>query len=493
MFQLSEFERFLSLDGRFEDLNYPLTNVETDSRKVSSETLFVALPGVESNGWDYLDAVEKQGCKYAIVPSNVGKEIFQNRNGSLNVIASDNVYAFLKALVEQSIGKAPRHLIAVTGTNGKSSICFYVAQLADAIGLTSAIIGTFGVGKLNSLREAKQTTPDLLTLQKTLARFEKECVDLVAFEVSSHALDQNRVNGVAINTAIFSNLSQDHLDYHGSMENYAEAKRKLFRLPSVARAIFCSQSDYYNFMSEKANGERLYYGERSEDDFAISNVVYHAAGCTFTLSVAEAHYEVELPLMGEFNVENAVGALASVWPLTENKLALISALNELKGAPGRMEKVLLESTAKTPVVLVDYAHTPDALSVALKALSVHSNAPVTCVFGCGGDRDKGKRSQMMQAAFENADKIILTTDNPRTESPDDIIQDALKGISEIERQKVIVDKDRRNAIEHAILSASSNEIVLIAGKGHETYQDVNGVKYHFDDKEEALSALKKYA
>lgn len=493
MFWLEQFERYIDHTGERVDVNYPFIQVKTDSRKVSSETLFVALPGVSSNGWDYLSLVAEKGCRYAVVPTYVAKGLIASNSTDLNIIGSDDVYALLSSIVKKTIGSFPSHLIGVTGTNGKSSVSYYIAQLADAMGLSGAIIGTFGVGKLNNLESAKQTTPDVLTMLKTLAQFNQDGVDLVAFEASSHALDQDRVAGIEIDTAVFTNLTQDHLDYHGTMESYATAKRKLFRLDTLKHAVFCSKSDYCNFMAEDSKGDKSYYGERPSDDFVIRDVTYHSLGCSFLLLTKSGHYSVELPLMGEFNVDNAVAALASLWPLFDDKVALISSLTSLKGAPGRMERVTLSEGANVPVVLVDYAHTPDALSVALKALAVHSKGPITCVFGCGGDRDKGKRPEMMRAALDLADKVVLTTDNPRSEIPSEIMQDALSGVAECERQRVILDEDRRSAIEFAIATASINEIVLVAGKGHETYQEIGGVKSHFDDREEALNALKKYA
>ncbi|SBS36983.1 UDP-N-acetylmuramoyl-L-alanyl-D-glutamate--2, 6-diaminopimelate ligase [Marinomonas spartinae] len=464
------------------------THLETDSRKIDASGVFFALPGVTSHGWDYLDKVASLGGRVAVVPRHLNLS-----HPVLELIHVEEPASVLIKCLYYMVGLPPKHLVAVTGTNGKSSICFYLTQMAQATGFVSGLIGTFGVGPLDQLQEAKQTTPDLLSMHQLLSKMAGQGVDFVAFEASSHALDQGRLYGVPFQTAVFSNLSRDHLDYHGTMEAYALAKRRLFSFPTVEQAVLCLDDPQAFFMAEvvrdKAN--TLYYSESNEKaDFYVTDLQFHPAGCEFTLCHPQGKTSVILPLLGRFNVQNALAALASLWSFSTNKALLISALKELKGAPGRMEKVSvdsLSSTSNRPTVVVDYAHTPDALKVALEALKEHSSGRVICVFGCGGDRDRGKRPIMLSTALQYADDVWLTSDNPRTEDPERIIRDAVEGVSE--HAFFQVEVDRRVAIVRAITSASDQDIVLIAGKGHETYQDIQGVKHHFDDKEEALRGL----
>jgi UDP-N-acetylmuramoyl-L-alanyl-D-glutamate--2,6-diaminopimelate ligase len=460
------------------------SHLETDSRKVDSNSVFFALPGVASNGWDYLDQVVALGCNVAVVPASL-----MLQRDDIELISVVHPAQLLTACLHGFFGRMPSHIIAVTGTNGKSSICFYVAQLAQYLGLSSGLVGTFGVGPLNRLSEAKQTTPDLLSLHLTMMEMAKEGVDLVAFEASSHALDQGRIEGVPFQTAVFSNLSRDHLDYHGDMNAYALAKQRLFAFPNVAHSVFCSDDDYAAFMASAAKtSQRHYYSEQNSDaDFYVRDLLMEPTGCRFLLCHPEGESHVFLPLLGRFNVQNTLAALASLWYDVSDKKELIAGLSALHGAPGRMEKV---QRLNAPLVVVDFAHTSDALKVALQALKEHSSGRLICVFGCGGDRDRGKRPLMMATALQYADYVWLTSDNPRTEPIEQIFSDILAQTNQAEAFSF--EPDRRVAIRQAVLSAGPDDVVLIAGKGHETYQDIQGVKHHFDDKEEALRAVEAY-
>ncbi|AWY01162.1 UDP-N-acetylmuramoylalanyl-D-glutamate--2,6-diaminopimelate ligase [Marinomonas primoryensis] len=460
------------------------THVETDSRKADPQCVFFALPGVVTNGWDYLDSVVSLGCKVAVVPAGLCL-----KRDDIELVCVDNPTELLVACLQGYFGHMPKHIVAVTGTNGKSSICYYIAQLAQSIGLNSGLVGTFGIGPLNDLSEAKQTTPDILSLHLTLMAMAGSGVDLVAFEASSHALDQGRVDGVPFQTAVFSNLSRDHLDYHGDMTAYALAKQRLFTFKSVSNSIFCLDDSYASFMAEAAKGsDSHYYSEQnSRADFFVKDLILEPTGCRFILCHPEGEDAVFLPLLGRFNVQNALAALASMWRIADDKGALIRGLSALRGAPGRMDKV---QELNAPLIVVDFAHTSEALKVALQALKEHCSGRLICVFGCGGDRDRGKRPLMMAAALQNADYVWLTSDNPRTESIEQIFLDAL--VQTHDDELFSVEPDRRVAIANAILSATPNDVVLIAGKGHESYQDIQGIKHHFDDKEEALKAVKSY-
>ncbi|ETX10367.1 UDP-N-acetylmuramoylalanyl-D-glutamate--2,6-diaminopimelate ligase [Marinomonas ushuaiensis DSM 15871] len=459
--------------------------MEVDSRKVDEQTVFFALPGVTSNGWDYLDKVADLGCSVAVVPSYLDLQ-----HNKLELISVADPVKLLVTCLHRFFGHMPKNMIAVTGTNGKSSICYYIAQLAQSIGLRSGLVGTFGVGPLGNLSEAKQTTPDILSLHLTLMEMAKSGVDLVAFEASSHALDQGRIEGVPFQTAVFSNLTRDHLDYHGDMASYALAKQRLFSFPGVSHSVFCMDDEYAPFMAEAVgNSDCYYYSEQNSlADFYVKDLSFAPSGCHFVLCHPEGESRIRLPLLGRFNVQNALAALASLWYEVKSKEALIKGLSSLCGAPGRMDKV---ERNNAPLVVVDFAHTSDALKVALQALKVHSNGKLICVFGCGGDRDRGKRPLMMDAALSNADYVWLTSDNPRTESVGQIFSDVLIDTPP-NNELFRFEPDRRVAIQKAVLSANQGDVVLIAGKGHENYQDIQGVKYHFDDKEEAQKALKMY-
>lgn len=464
--------------------HYAYTHLETDSRKIDAHGVFFALPGVASDGWLYLDKVAELGGRVAVVPEHLNLT-----HERLELLHVKDPAALLVACLYAFFGVPPSAMVAVTGTNGKSSICYYLAQIAQSIGHASGLIGTFGMGPMGALQTASQTTPDLLSLHRLLIDMAEQNIDFVAFEASSHALDQGRLYGVPFQTAVFSNLSRDHLDYHGSMDSYASAKRRLFSFPSVTRGVFCIDDAYASFMREGLSSDckHYYYSENNpQADFYTKELHLTPAGCQFTLCHPDGEDAVFLPLLGRFNIQNALAALASLWESEVDKTRLISALASLQGAPGRMERVVANNG---PAVVVDYAHTPDALKVALQALKEHSHGRLVCVFGCGGDRDKGKRPLMLQVALAYADRVWLTSDNPRTESPEQIIDDALVGVSV---SAVNVDVDRRSAIAKAIAGAAQGDIILIAGKGHETYQEINGVKHHFDDKEEALKVLKNY-
>ncbi|SBS33081.1 UDP-N-acetylmuramoyl-L-alanyl-D-glutamate--2, 6-diaminopimelate ligase [Marinomonas aquimarina] len=485
MFSFEQLLQWLHLENRWKIEQGEYRSLETDSRLVDAETVFIALPGVSSNGWDYLEQVAEKGCRVAIVPQGLG--LHSDRMVLLEVA---HIELVLAQLARQIYGPVPEHIVAVTGTNGKSSICYYIAQLAQALGLKSAMIGTFGIGVLGNLQDAKQTTPDLLTLHKLLSSFAQQGVALVAFEASSHALDQQRLAGVPVSTAVFSNLTRDHLDYHGSMENYACAKRRLFEFDALQRAIVCADSDYADFMVAHTQAPVWRYSalESQAADFAVLEKSFEQTGVRLTIQVLGQEFAVFLPLLGEFNVQNALAALAAVLSSVDEPARAVQALSSLQGAPGRMEAC---KRPEAPLVLVDYAHTSDALEVALKAIHAHASGRVICVFGCGGDRDTGKRPMMLAVAQQHADYVWLTSDNPRTESPQSIIKDALAALDDT-LAEVRVEVDRHQAIAQAVAMARPEDIVLIAGKGHETYQEVNGVRHHFDDREDAREALKAY-
>ncbi|WP_084616453.1 UDP-N-acetylmuramoyl-L-alanyl-D-glutamate--2,6-diaminopimelate ligase [Marinomonas sp. S3726] len=462
-------------------------NVTTDSRDVTERDVFFALPGVSSNGWDYLEGVAAQGHRLVVLPEGVKCDESLN----LSYVYVEDARLSLIQFISQFAGSYPDSICAVTGTNGKSSISYYNAQIANFLGSKSVIVGTFGLGTLDNLKESKQTTPDLLSMHTLAIGFANEKVKHLTFEASSHALDQGRILGLPIDTAIYSNLSRDHLDYHGSMSAYAQAKAKLFAFPSLQRAVICIDDDYSELMLQSAVCPVYTYSLKHKNaDFYCENLTYLASGVKFDLHVMGEIFTINLPLLGEFNAANAVASLAANWDRYTDKSSLLHALGSLLGAPGRMQMIRV---ANGPLVVVDYAHTPDALEVALQALRLHNRGRLTCIYGCGGDRDRGKRPLMTAASLNNADISCLTSDNPRTESVQQIIQDALADQTDkddlIAEGKLRVEPDRRRAILSVIENADANDVILIAGKGHEDYQEIMGVKHHFDDAEIALEGL----
>ncbi|MFT2109839.1 UDP-N-acetylmuramoyl-L-alanyl-D-glutamate--2,6-diaminopimelate ligase [Marinomonas sp. 2405UD68-3] len=493
MFTLCELADAVALSIPNDCSDFIISNVQTDSRRVTADSLFFALPGVESQGWDYLLKVIERGCQFAVVPENLIPLLKKTLPlDSIALIPSDDVINSLSVCLNTLVCHYPETLIAITGTNGKSSISYYIAQLARYVGHKSGLIGTFGVGKLGDLKEAKQTTPDTLSLHMLLDDFYEKKLETVAFEASSHALDQRRVDGVPFKCAVFTNLSRDHLDYHETMSSYAQAKKKIFDYPDLQRAVINLDDDYFEFMSQDIMCPIYSYSVMSKcADFYATSIVYDSNGSYFNLYYPGGNRRIFLPLLGAFNISNALAAIASLWDFVANKEKLIEGVFYLEGAPGRMQKLSYEGM---PLVVVDYAHTPDALSYSLAALKGHTEGRIICVFGCGGDRDKGKRPLMTAAALCDSSLVWLTSDNPRTEDPDDIIADALNGLDNSlvdERLSVVVD--RHQAIQEAISTGQKGDVILIAGKGHETYQDVMGVKHFFDDVLEAQKVLEKNA
>jgi len=319
----------------------------------------------------------------------------------------------------------------------------------------------------------------------------QEGVENLTFEASSHALDQRRIEGLPIDVAVFSNLSRDHLDYHGSMDAYAKAKSRLFKKQGIQRGVVFLDNQYSKYILDSALCPIYTYSlQDAKASFYASDLVFSANGVSFKLQTPLMTTGVILPLLGEFNVANALAALAANWDLFNDKALLVQSLSSLTGAPGRMQQIDIENK---PLVVIDYAHTPDALSVALQALQQHTSGCLLCVYGCGGDRDKGKRPLMTQAALQQSEIAYLTSDNPRKENPEDIMQEAIKNVAEVDEQlkkgSLFLIVDRKQAIMSAIMAAKPEDTILIAGKGHENYQEVQNVKYYFNDVEEAKKAL----
>ena len=394
-------------------------------------------------------------------------------------------------------------VVAVTGTNGKTTISQLMAQLTQLTGMSSAVMGTAGNGRLGALVQASHTTGDALAVQQFLYQMGTENAELLALEASSHGLDQQRLQGMPVSVAIYTNLSRDHLDYHTDMAEYAAAKAKLFdkaHFPELTHAIVNIDDEHAQMMLDTAYASNLTVWTYSLDPAKAATFV--AADITPSLQGVEISLRTELtnltneknhsitivsPLLGRFNVANLLAAIAAAVALGMSLERIAAVVPQLQGAVGRMQRV----PSINGCFIVDYAHTPDALSQVLASLKTHCNGQLWAVFGCGGDRDAGKRPLMAQAGLAGADKVVLTADNPRTENPNTILQDMQAGMTSEQYQRTHIEPARQTAIEYAVNQAAADDIVVIAGKGHETYQEINHVRYDFDDSVILQNALQQ--
>ena len=381
-------------------------------------------------------------------------------------------------------------VVAVTGTNGKTTISQLVAQLTQLTGMSSAVMGTAGNGRLGALVQASHTTADALAVQQFLYQMGVENAELLALEASSHGLNQQRLQGMPVSVAIYTNLSRDHLDYHADMVEYAAAKARLFdkaHFPELTHAIINIDDDYAQIMLDTANASNLIVWTYSLDPsktatFVAANITPSLQGVEISLRTNFGNEKVNSlnivsPLLGRFNVANLLAAIAAAVALGIGLERIAAIIPQIQGAVGRMQRV----PSNDGCFIVDYAHTPDALSQVLASLKTHCKGQLWAVFGCGGDRDAGKRPLMAQAGLAGADKVILTADNPRTEDPNMILQDMQVGMSIEQYQRTHIETARQKAIEYAVSQAAIDDIVVIAGKGHETYQEINNIRYDFDD------------
>ena len=380
--------------------------------------------------------------------------------------------------------------IAVTGTNGKTTISRLIAELISSQGQGCAVMGTTGNGILPNLTPSTHTTLDALHLQQALHDYAKQGANFVALEASSHGLEQGRLNGCDLEIAVYSNLSRDHLDYHGTLEAYAEAKALLFKFTTLKVVVINIDDAHANVMlaAAKENPSKpkvlTYSLTQTSADYYIDHLQYRLSGASFTLISPTGRFAVQSPLLGHFNVENLLASLIAAEYAGFSLADLVQFVPQLKGAPGRMQ--VIQDADR--LFVVDYAHTPDALIQVLTTLKRHVTGQLWVVFGCGGDRDRGKRPLMTQAALDHANPVVLTSDNPRTENPEQIFADMKQGIDFAEHS-VHEIHDRREAIKFVVAQAQAGDIVVIAGKGHENYQEVDGVRHWFDDVVEVQSAI----
>ena len=467
-------------------MSQPFAGFSLDSRKVTAGQIFIALTSFSQpeKTVQFAEAALARGALAIIAETDLGLP-----NQLIVPEVRHLMGQWQKQYLHATQPLQAARILAVTGTNGKTTIARLMAELLMLQRKPCAVMGTTGNGILPNLEAASHTTLDALQLQQALHSYAQQGAEFAAIEASSHGLEQGRLNGCSIEIAVYSNLSRDHLDYHGTLEAYAEAKAALFRFASLKVAVINLDDAFAEVMltaarQNPAQPKILTYSTTQAADYQVQNIEYSLAGARFELISAQQHYRVHSPLLGHFNVENLVASLIAVEQTGFDLSDLIASAPQLQGAPGRMQ-VIRDGER---LFVVDYAHTPDALKQVLITLKRHVSQQLWAVFGCGGDRDRGKRPLMTQAALEQADIALLTSDNPRTESPDQIFADMQQGI-DFSGHSYHEIRDRREAIKFAVKQAQPGDIVVIAGKGHENYQEIDGVRHWFDDVVEVQAAI----
>lgn len=466
-------------------LSAPALTLSQDSRQLGPGDLFLAVPGVSVDGRDFIAQALEAGAAGVLCE---GEALDATRAENDRVVTLPGLTRQLAALGRRLFAVPESlKLIGVTGTNGKSSVTHYIASLLESLGTKAGVIGTLGYGRPADIRPALQTTPGPLALQQMLGEMASEGVAVVAMEVSSHALVQERLGDTSVDAAVFTNLSRDHLDYHGSMAAYAAAKARLFKREALELAVVNGNDPLARLMLAglKPGVRVLATGEGEATTLRVVDCEALPDGLRAIVATPENEGVLELSLMGRFNLDNALLAVTTLYGLGYPLESLWSAAGGLTPVPGRMQRLPRADGAALPVVVVDYAHTPDALENALGALREHlpshDGGELWCVFGCGGDRDSGKRPLMAAVAETLADRIVVTDDNPRSEDARAIRDQIEAGLSPAAREQVWSIAGRREAIERVIANAGPDDIVLIAGKGHEDYQEVAGVRHPFSD------------
>lgn len=466
--------------------NPTITDIVQDNRKVTKGALFICIKGLTVDGHKFAQDAELQGAAAIIAEQPV--------NVSIPVIVVKDTKRAMAILADAFYNQPTRklQLIGITGTNGKTTTSHLIDQIFRDSQVNTGLIGTMYIKIGDEVHEAKRTTPDSTILQKTFKKMVDADVKTAIMEVSSHALDQGRVFGCDYDIAVFTNLTQDHLDYHHTMEEYRRAKSLLFsqlgntydhKKPKYA-VLNIDDKASEKFQKETA-AHIITYGIDNEADFFATNIQMNASGTKFTLNSPEGKHQVNLQLIGKFSVYNVLAAIATGYISNIALDQIIHTIENVKGVAGRFE--LVNGGQEFPII-VDYSHTPDSLENVLKTIQHFAEKRVFVVVGCGGDRDKTKRPIMAQIACQYGTDPIFTSDNPRSEDPLDILSDMESGV---QGQKYITIPDRKEAIYYGVKNAKKGDVVLIAGKGHETYQEIGGQILDFDDRVVALEAVKE--
>jgi len=473
-----------------------------DSRSVNAGDVFIALKGLTHEAGAFIDEAVSRGAQAVLWESEADTDGVEAiaalswrvapSGNKTPLLAIAGLGAKLGVIADRFYDQPSKYLsiTGITGTNGKTSVSQYLAQCLSE-DTACGVMGTLGAGVIGSATELKQTgftTPDALHCHQWLAEMRERDVAEISMEVSSHALEQGRVNGIRFDCAVFTNLSRDHLDYHGNMDAYAQAKAGLFAMPGLKQAVI-NVDDAYGCELAASLADKVQlirYGLQAEHqpDVYGQDLKLDAQGLSMQVLTPWGSSPLRIPLLGRFNASNALAVLAVLGQKGLPFKQIIARLQKLVAVAGRMQRL---GGGELPLVVVDYAHTPDAMEQALLSLREHAQGQCWCVFGCGGDRDQGKRALMGEVAARLADRIILTNDNPRTEAPEKILADIQQGISA--DKAVMVEADRATAIALAIAKARAGDVVLIAGKGHEDYQLTGGHKQPFSDVNEVEKQL----
>lgn len=465
--------------------NVEITGISDDSRSIRSGELFVAVRGIESDGYGYIAEAVEKGAAAVVTERKAGADIPQ--------ILVDDSREAVALLAAKWMGCPSRDMImaGITGTNGKTSTAFLLKSILEEDKGKTGIIGTVGYGSGDSITYSGRTTPAALELNRELSRFRDDGCGSVVMEVSSHSVDQKRIHGIAFDVGIFTNISRDHLNYHGSFENYLQAKKSF--VDSLDAGVDGRRGSFaYNYddrlvrdAGNSFQGEKTGFGMKEGADIKAVNVRADLRGTSMDVLTPGGSTEIKLNLLGMFSVYNALAAASAAFLLGVGTENIKKGLEKVDNVPGRFQVV---SRPDEPVVVVDYAHTPDALENILSFCRELEPRRIITVFGCGGDRDRGKRPMMGEIASRFSDSVYVTNDNPRTENPQSIIDEIVGGIDS-KICSVTVIPDRREAIRKGVAEAEAGDLVLVAGKGHEEVQVIQGERLEFSDLKEARRAL----
>jgi len=467
----------------------PPRRLTSDSRQVGSGDAFAAWPGTRVDGRAFIPEAIARGAGSVLWEA---RDFRWDAGWTVPNAAVERLAARLGYIANVVYGNPSRDLwmVGVTGTNGKTTTSQWIARALDDAGRRCGVIGTLGIGLVGALEPGTNTTPDAAVFHETLARFRDAGAKAVAMEVSSIGLDQGRVNGATFDVAVFTNLTRDHLDYHGTMADYGAAKARLFSWPGLACSVINADDPYGQRLIDEVRGRggrALAYG-LANAEVAATGYAMGPRGYSLSVSTPWGRGTVETGVVGAFNLSNLLATLGALLASDVELDVALDALARLGPPPGRMER---HGGDGKPLVVIDYAHTPDALEkvlVALRPVVMHGRELV-CVFGCGGDRDAGKRPLMGRIAGELADRVIVTNDNPRFEDPAAIASAVAKGIVESGQRRWRIELDRASAIEGAVHAAKTGDVVVVAGKGHEAYQEIAGERHPYTDAHAADAAL----
>ncbi|MCU7650837.1 UDP-N-acetylmuramoyl-L-alanyl-D-glutamate--2,6-diaminopimelate ligase [Pseudomonas piscis] len=456
-----------------------------DSRNVRAGDLFLAVPGARFDGREHIADALRRGAA-AVAYEVEGATVLPLTEVPL--IPVKGLAAQLSDIAGRFYGEPSRqlNLVGVTGTNGKTSVTQLVAQALDLLGQRCGLVGTLGTGFHGALQSGLHTTPNPIAVQAALADLKSAGAKAVAMEVSSHGLDQGRVTALAFDVAVLTNLSRDHLDYHGTMQAYGEAKAKLFNWTDLRCRVINLDDDFGRKLAAETHESRLitYSQEDAGAYLYCREARFDDDGVRATLVTPQGEHHLRSSLLGRFNLSNLLASVGALLGLEYALDEILAVLPKLEGPAGRMQRL---GGGRQPLVVVDYAHTPDALEKVLLALRPHAKGRLLCLFGCGGDRDRGKRPLMAEVVERLADGVLVTDDNPRTEDPAQIFADIRAGFLNADQVEFIAG--RGPAIARLIESASADDVVVLAGKGHEDYQEINGQRHAFSDLVEAGKAL----